>query len=79
MDFHFLIPEEEEKLERNLVWIFGANRSGTSWLARQLLSCDKIVGIDEPLIGQHLGIVLENQDQMTKIIEKHSKRPNYFF
>jgi len=75
----FLKINEESILESNIAWIFGANRSGTSWLLRQLLASDKINGIDEPLIGQHLGIVLERPEEVLKQIEIYGNRKGYFF
>jgi hypothetical protein len=45
-------------LERRLVWIFGAPRSGSTWLANLLLSGGKVTMLDEPNIGVHLGVTL---------------------
>jgi len=58
-DYYFsrkneLTPAEENQLERNLVWVFGSPRSGTSWLALQLLS-HNTNSIDHPHITEHLG------------------------
>ena len=33
-----LTAEEESILEKNLVWVFGSARGGTTWLALQLMS-----------------------------------------
>lgn len=77
--FDILKSQEENVLEKNLVWIFGANRSGTSWLARQLFSHPQICGIDEPLIGQHLGIYSFANHEVTRFFDIHYKRKGYFF
>jgi len=45
---------EEEILEKNLVWIFGSPRSGSSWLALQLLS-HGTHSINELHLTEHLG------------------------
>jgi len=52
--FHILDPKEESILERNMTWIFGMHRSGTTWLAKQLLSHQTLVW-NEPIIGHILG------------------------
>lgn len=52
--FHILDPNEELILERNLVWIFGLHRSGTTWLAKRLLSHQTLMW-NEPIIGYILG------------------------
>lgn len=48
-----LNSEEEEKLEKNLVWIFASPRSGTTWLGTQLLA-EKTLVMDEPRIGRFI-------------------------
>ena len=55
-----LTEQEEEKLEQNIVWIFGANRSGTTWLAKQLEASD-FYFMNEPLLGEHLGISIRSK------------------
>jgi len=90
-----LSNEEELTLEKNLIWIFGANRSGTTWLSRLLYSNLKIIGIsrlerflhlnykanviDELLIGQHIGIFSLRNNQVSKVIDEQSGRDDYFF
>ena len=39
-----------------LAWIFGSSRSGSTWLLRMLSGLERIVPIDDPHIGHHLGI-----------------------
>ena len=48
-----LSSKQESILEKNIVWIFGSARSGTTWLGRDLLSSGTKF-INEPLIGAHL-------------------------
>ena len=72
-----LSAEQESILEKNLVWIFASPRSGTSWLANQLLTY-QTYQMDEPHIGFHLqslGVLEDSQE----IIESHKKRSSYFF
>lgn len=71
--------EEELKLEKNIVWIFGANRSGTSWLRRQLWVKDQTEHMLEPLIGQHLGIFKMPKGEVERSLETQGKNENYFF
>jgi hypothetical protein len=39
-----------------LAWIFGSSRSGSTWLLRMLSGLERVVPIDDPHIGHHLGI-----------------------
>jgi len=82
-----LTDDEEQKLEKNLVWIFAAPRSGTTWLAIELLSY-QTQSMDEPYIGTHLaglfGLnVLGSKERAPNgrpiVVEQHKNRPNYFF
>jgi hypothetical protein len=41
---------------RRLAWIFGSSRSGSTWLLRMLSELERVVPIDDPHIGHHLGI-----------------------
>ena len=70
--------EEELKLEKKLVWIFADRRSGTTWLANELLSYDTN-SMDEPLIGQHLGRNFQIKEGFARTIEIQMERDNYFF
>jgi len=72
-----LKTEEEDILEKNLVWVFASPRSGTSWLANELLSyCTHTM--DEPYIGHHLESIGIAQNRQ-KLIDFHKKRNTYFF
>jgi hypothetical protein len=39
-----------------LGWIFGSSRSGSTWLLRMLSQLERIVPIDDPHLGHHLGV-----------------------
>lgn len=69
--------EEELILEKNLVWIFADRRSGTTWLAKELLSQGTRC-LDEPLIGLHLGR-LADKSGFARTIDIQKERSDYFF
>jgi len=71
----FLNDNEENILEKNLVWIFGLRRSGTTWLAKELLSHNTYLW-DEPWLGGHLGIMNTVGERN---FDKAQIRKNYFF
>lgn len=66
---------QEEFLERNIAWIFGFRRSGTTWLTKMLTS-DKTQIWDEPGIGYHLGMLTKMNQ---RAFDKNQIRNNYFF
>jgi hypothetical protein len=39
-----------------LGWIFGSSRSGSTWLLRMLAGLERVIPIDDPHIGHHLGV-----------------------
>jgi hypothetical protein len=39
-----------------LAWIFGSSRSGSTWLLRMMSELERVVPIDDPHIGHHLGV-----------------------
>jgi hypothetical protein len=39
-----------------LAWIFGSSRSGSTWLLRMLAELERVIPIDDPHIGHHLGV-----------------------
>jgi len=73
-----LTPTQEFNLEKNLVWIFGSQRSGTTWLGTKLLSYKNFV-LDEPLIGVHLRKQTDGFDIMEQSLKKTEKKDDYFF
>ena len=61
IDWKALTKEEEGILEKKMVWIFGSPRSGSTWLATQLLKNPENIVWDEPYIGVHFTINREYQ------------------
>jgi len=49
-----------DKLETKLIWIFGTPRSGSTWLAHDILKRDRIKSIDETMLGAQLGAFYDN-------------------
>lgn len=71
--------EEENLLEKNLVWIFASRRSGTTWLGRDLLSY-KTKFMNEPLIGKVFDFTREStKDPIKRYIDVHRSDASYFF
>jgi len=71
-----LTPKQELILEKNITWLFGAARSGTSWLALELLSFGT-KRISEPLLERHLSVPAGIQD--LRFIDNPAKNSSYFF
>jgi len=65
-----LSEDEEKRLEAKLVWIMGSPRTGSTWLATQLLNQQNNIIWDEPYIGRHIA---------ARPIEKKSKNHQQFF
>jgi len=86
-----LTSDEEEQIERNMIWILGSPRSGSSWLGTQLLCHKDIVSLNEPLIGAHLSILETevwhmlnppkhgNLIELRRTIDVHKNEPDYIF
>jgi len=73
-----LTPEQEEKLEKNLVWVFASPRSGTQWLGTQLLEHNTII-CHGPSIGLNLGSIHNGfVDKIVRQIEFRGDEPDYF-
>ena len=74
-----LTKEQESILEKNLVWLFGSTRGGTSWVGLQLLSYQTI-SINEPHIDEHLAMRAgEIHDRFVRRIDNPQQSPEYFF
>jgi len=73
-----LTDQQEGILEKNLVWIFASPRSGTTWLATELLSKHSHC-FHEPLLGEHISSVRELGGDLLRRIDEDRKRPHYFF
>jgi len=46
----------EGSVERALVWMLGSPRTGSTWLLNLLTVDPRVVPVDEPAIGSHLGL-----------------------
>jgi hypothetical protein len=71
-------------LERQVVWILGSPRSGSTWLLNLLARVTGAAAIDEPLIGAHLATPIgavtglpSAQDEL--VVEASRDRADYFF
>jgi len=73
-----LSNRDELVLEKNLVWIFGSTRSGTTWLGKELLSYHTYV-MDEPRINLHLGIKASGLPIGVTEMDRSKDRDDYFF
>jgi len=79
-----LTKQEEDNLEKNIIWIYGSPRSGTTWLALRLLNHPKNVIWNEPLIGFHLGALVGKKDfekgySFARASDNEGGRGDYFF
>lgn len=72
-----LTIEQENELEKNLVWIFASPRSGTTWLGARLLA-ERFLMIDEPKIGSHLGFSRLGKNTIEDLTSLEN-RDDYFF
>ena len=53
-----LLPAADDALESRLVWVLGSPRSGSTWLSSLLRASPRVVRVDEPGIGVHLGVLV---------------------
>ena len=75
---HELTLEEENQLEKNLIWVFASPRSGTQWLGTQLLEHNTII-CHGPSIGLNLGSIHQGfTDKVVRQIEFRGDEPDYF-
>ena len=73
-----LSKEMEENLEKNIVWVLGSRRSGTSWTAKELLSHNTKC-MEEPLIGNHISAVMGDKSPYYRRLDESKERKDYFF
>ena len=74
-----LTSAEEEKVERNIVWVLGTPRSGISLVVSQLLSIKTRV-IEDIRIGLHLGTTIGVMEkQIKRNIDHFRETPQYIF
>jgi hypothetical protein len=52
---------DSQSVESRLIWMFGSPRSGSTWLRRMAEQHPQIVGVNEPLIGNHLSPFLSDE------------------
>ena len=52
---------DSESVESRLIWMFGSPRSGSTWLRRMAEQHPLIVGVNEPLLGNHLSPFLSDE------------------
>ena len=80
-----LTEEQENLLEKKMVWIFSPPRSGTTWLGSQLLRHPENIIWFEPWIGFHIGIVdndknvQQEEPQFERIYDTQASSSSYFF
>lgn len=79
-----LTPEQENLLEKKIVWIFSEGRSGSTWLGRQLLKHKENILWFEPSLGDLLNLFnimgIETGMVITgKPYQRGQDNPEYFF
>jgi len=84
-----LTKEEEDKLEKKIVWLCAPPRSGTTWLGTQLLKHNENIIWDEPWIGLHLGVLRgslvpgkdfeKNNYRFERVLDTQAIEGQYFF
>lgn len=74
-----LNEEEEAIFEKNIVWLFGHPRGGTTWTALQLLSYNTNY-VNEPHIDDHIGVrAAETSGRFVRRIDNPQNNSEYFF
>jgi len=80
----FSIAERED----SLVWILGSSRSGRTWMLRMLAVLPRVVPLDDPHLGHHLGVwrpialAWSQRDRIPDLNilpEVKREKPDYFF
>jgi sulfotransferase family protein len=75
-------------VEARLVWILGSPRSGTTWLLNLLAQDERVIRVDEPAIGAHLGALTsgifpgrpaEVPVDRLRVNDIRADAPDYFF
>jgi len=79
-----LTTEQENTLEKKTIWLFGAPRSGTTWLGTQLLIHSENLIWAEPWIGFHLGTLdfdgsKDINKKYERVYDTQSSGGRYFF
>ena len=75
-------------LEKRLIWILGSPRSGSTWLVNLLAADRRVIQIDEPLLGTHLGVPMFGllgvpperlSANALRLVDVRRDVPSYFF
>jgi len=77
-EINILRRKQENILEKNLIWVFGSSRGGTSWLGSELLSYKTKI-MFEPRIARVIGDRRNWIKKEGKKIDIQGKNPDYFF
>jgi len=77
-EINALTKEQEHNFEKNLIWVFGSSRGGTTWLGRQLLSYQTKI-MFEPRIARFIGDRRNWVIKNGKKVEKQAENVDYFF
>jgi hypothetical protein len=71
-----------------LVWIFGSSRSGSTWLLRMLSALERVIPIDDPHLGHHLGVwrpiplawaTAKDPPKLGTLADYKREKPDYLF
>jgi Sulfotransferase family len=71
-----------------LAWIFGSSRSGSTWLLRMLSGLERVIPIDDPHLGHHLGVwrpiplawaTAKDPPKLGTLADYKRKKPDYLF
>jgi Sulfotransferase family len=71
-----------------LAWIFGSSRSGSTWLLRMLSQLERVIPIDDPHLGHHLGVwrpiplawaTAKDLPRLGTLADYKRTKPDYFF
>ena len=71
-----------------LAWIFGSSRSGSTWLLRMLSELERVIPIDDPHLGHHLGVwrpiplawaTAKNPPKLGTLADYKRKKRDYLF
>ena len=80
-----LTEDEELTLEKKMVWVFSAPRSGSTWLGGKLLQHPENIIWYEPWIGFHLAAMAEqkqsenDEPKFERVYDENSESSSYFF
>ena len=67
-----------------MLWILGPGRSGSTWLLDLLRALPGVLGLNEPLVGAHLGLRQSAvtglaYDRDPRVLDSEGDRDDYFF